>query len=341
MPTELFLAQRNEVIRTLEPKVRIHLLPGLKSPKPWTAPDVLPDTDPDSIKEFRRSELQVSDALLTCFIAHTATEENLPHYLARLNMFEAMRDETGIDEHGWAKGGREWTSQEYVHGLTMMQYLDRLGRGRVNMREIVRTNQYMIRAGFNMEVEDPYEFFIFTTVQEDLTKVAHGRTAALAKKEGGEVMAKVCSTIVGDEARHYRYYRGIGFEIILIDAPGFVVALANKLEKYIYMPTRTIDDGRGSTYARPRLFVRLGQIEEALGIFTAKDYSGAIGNAIKFWRIEELSLSGEAARAQDKVMQLKKKAEAVAEQRENSPKADPNPLLLLKPRIKWLIPKAA
>ena len=103
--------------------------------------------------------------------------------------------------------------------------------------------------------------------------------------------------------------QGIDQEIARRDDQGFVIAFYNIARRGIDMPTKSIDDGvTHSTPQRPRLFMLYGAVAEKLGIFTAQDQAEALGNLIKATGIEGMHLSGEAAEAQERLLELHSQA---------------------------------
>lgn len=305
------LAHHNEVIRGMELFVE-DKLSKLVPPRGeyWVPSQYLPDIGSegweDRIRSFRDQECGVSNALLVCVIAHGVTEENLPSYLSRLQMFDGFRDRSGVDETPWAQGSREWTSQEYPHGRGIMKYLELTGR--VNMVAVERTNQNTIRNGFDIGVVDPYQFFIYTRDQEAKTKLAHARTALLAKKQGAVTLPRLLGKVTGDESRHENYYSDIDVEIARLDPEGFVVAayeLFKDTKRPPLMPTTSIDDGTTPhTRRRPMLFLHYGKVAQQLGIFTLQDNANELGNLIDRTNIKNMHLSGEAAEAQEKLLEV-------------------------------------
>ena len=63
--------------------------------------------------------------------------------------------------------------------------------GRVNMKEIEKTTQYLISDGFDIGTDrDPYKNFVYTSFQELATYISHNRVAKLAKEKGNNRLAK-------------------------------------------------------------------------------------------------------------------------------------------------------
>src|SRR3989344_346519 len=312
----LVLAKKNELIASLEPYV-VELFPSLLPPKDklWTPADCLPDISasspdwPDKLKTFRQQEGRISPELLNIIIVSGATEEALPSYQTRLNSLDPIRDVTGTDDSAWARSAREWTAQEYPHGKVLMDYL--LLDGRADMAAVQRTNQALIRNGFNMRLNrDPYKFFIYTTFQERATQIVHARSASQAKKEGGETLAIICATLSPDEGRHYLYYGKIVRRIFELDPDGAMVALNEMMQQRIIMPTERIDDGTNNPTST---FERYGRLVDNIGIYTPEVYADVFNTVLDMWDVRDINPKEDAAkRAQEGVIRLSERHTKVA-----------------------------
>ena len=151
---------------------------------------------------------------IAVLIGDTITEEALPTYESWLV------DVVGIDQvdepNGWAKWVRGWTAEENRHGdlLNKFLYLS----GRVNMRAMETSTQYLIADGFDIGTgRDPYRNFVYTSFQELATNISHRRTATLAKKYSNNLLSKMCGVIASDEMRHAKAYKTFISNIFEVD----------------------------------------------------------------------------------------------------------------------------
>ena len=142
---------KNEVMLHLEKEVDAltdkYLIPVEKN---WQPSDFLPDSrDYDTfmqqVKELRQAADEMSYEVWVCLIADTLTEEALPTYQTMLNTLDGVRDETGASPTPWAIWTRAWTAEENRHGDLLNKYL--YLSGRVDMRQIEKTIQYLIGSG--------------------------------------------------------------------------------------------------------------------------------------------------------------------------------------------------
>ena len=86
------------------------------------------------------------------------TEEALPTYQTMLNTLDGVRDETGASPTAWAVWTRAWTAEENRHGDLLNKYLYLTGR--VDMRQIEKTIQYLIGSGMVTYSSSLFQFFL-------------------------------------------------------------------------------------------------------------------------------------------------------------------------------------
>merc|ERR1719359_1447688 len=159
------------------------------------------------------------DGVMVSLVGDMITEEALPTYQTMLNTLEGTRDETGADDHPWARWTRAWTAEENRHGDLMNKYLWMTGR--VNMKAVERTIQYLIGSGMNPKTDNnPYLGYLYTSFQERATKISHGNTGKLAADAGDKQLAKICRFIAADEARHETAYKLIMDKLFELDPEG-------------------------------------------------------------------------------------------------------------------------
>ena len=196
-------ATRLEVLQHLESYISEHLNVYLKSVEDsWQPADLLPDSLSENfmeeVKNVRERAKELSYDLLAVLVGDTITEEALPTYEAWLMSTDGFKNN---EESGWTKWVRGWTAEENRHGDLLNRYL--YLSGRINMREMEVSTQYLISDGFDLQTgNDPYRSFIYTSYQETATNISHRRVAAIAKREGDAALAKICGMVAADEARH-------------------------------------------------------------------------------------------------------------------------------------------
>ena len=281
----------------------------------WQPSDLLPDSTRESfvteIKELQESSAGLSYDLIAVLIGDTITEEALPTYESWLTMVEGVsRDEEG----GWMKWTRQWTAEENRHGDLLNKYL--YLSGRVNMRMMEVSTQYLIADGFDIGTgADPYRNFIYTSFQEMATNISHRRVATQAKQYGDTLLSKMCGVIAADEARHAKAYKYFISKVFEIDPNEAMIAFEDMMRKKIVMPAHFL---REVGLRVGQTFGHFTDAAQRLGIYTAMDYVDIMKELIEEWHIEsaiDLNEAGEKAR--DYITNLPSRLIRVAERMKN------------------------
>ncbi|XP_061373462.1 stearoyl-[acyl-carrier-protein] 9-desaturase, chloroplastic [Gastrolobium bilobum] len=296
--------QKIEIFKSLEDWAEENILVHLKPvEKCWQPQDFLPDPSSDGfeeqVKELRERAKEIPDDYFVVLVGDMITEEALPTYQTMLNTLDGVRDETGASLTSWAVWTRAWTAEENRHGDLLNKYL--YLSGRVDMKQIEKTIQYLIGSGMDPRTENsPYLGFIYTSFQERATFISHGNTARLAKEHGDIKLAQICGMIASDEKRHETAYTKIVEKLFEVDPDGTIMAFADMMRKKIAMPAHLMYDGRDDN-----LFENYSSVAQRIGVYTAKDYADILEFLVGRWKVENLTgLSGEGRKAQDYVSGL-------------------------------------
>ncbi len=288
---------KTEVIKEMEPFVgeQLHLLKPVE--KCWQPADLLPslgaDNWRDELEKFREGIAGVSDELLAVLIGNMITEDAPPSYEPWLNHLDGIGGHGGTSDSPWALWTRGWTAEENRHGDVLKTYL--YLSGRVDMRSIEVTIQYLIKNGFDPSTgNDPYQGLVYTSVQERATAISHSNTSKLAESCSDAGLAEMCVRISGDEVRHERAYKLFFGKIIESDPSGALQAFETMMRKKVIMPAQEMEDGKVD------LFAQHVSIAQRMKIYTTRDYADVIEHFIEFWNIPRLThLSPEGAKAQE------------------------------------------
>lgn len=313
--------QKIEIFKSLENWAEGNILVHLKPvEKCWQPQDFLPDPASEGfeeqVKELRERTKEIPDDYFVVLVGDMITEEALPTYQTMLNTLDGVRDETGASLSSWAIWTRAWTAEENRHGDLLNKYL--YLSGRVDMKKIEKTIQYLIGSGMDPQTENnPYLGFIYTSFQERATFISHGNTARLAKEHGDFKLAQVCGIIAADEKRHETAYTKIVEKLFEIDPDDTIVALADMMRKKISMPAHLMYDGEDEN-----LFEHYSSVAQRIGVYTAKDYADILEFLVERWNVAKLTgLSGEGHKAQDfvcglapRIRKLEERAQARAKQ---------------------------
>ncbi|KAK8663577.1 hypothetical protein V6N13_083389 [Hibiscus sabdariffa] len=296
--------QKIEIFKSLDSWVEKNILVHLKPvEKNWQPQDFLPDPTSHEfykqVKELREMAKEIPDDYFVVLVGDMITEEALPTYQTMLNITDGVLDETGASLTSWAIWTRAWTAEENRHGDMLHKYL--YLSGRVDMRQVEKTIQYLIGSGMYLKVENnPYLTFIYTSFQERATFISHKNTAKLAWEHGDAKLAKLCGFVASDEKRHEIAYTKIIEKLFEMDPDETIRAFADMMRKKITMPAHFMYDGRDAN-----LFDHFSTVAQRLGVYTVKDYTDILEFLVDRWRVEELTgLSADGRKAQDFVCEL-------------------------------------
>jgi acyl-[acyl-carrier-protein] desaturase len=304
---------RLEVMQTIEPKVKgfmdSYLIPVEEN---WQPSDFLPDSQSDNflddIEQIQEESKELGYDFWVTMVADTITEEALPTYESWLMDVEGINQHSGI-ENAWSSWVRAWTAEENRHGDVLNKYL--YLSGRVNMREVEISTQYLINDGFDIGTDrDPYKNFVYTTFQELATNISHKRVGQMAKKKGNVLLGKMCGIIAGDEMRHHLAYREFVKTIFDHDPNGILLAFADMMKRKIVMPAHFLRES-GNTIGLA--FENFSNCAQRLGVYTSEDYITILSKLNAYWNIGALrGLNDEAQAARDYLMTLPQRLERIA-----------------------------
>ncbi len=280
--------------------------------KIWQPTDFLPDSEKDSffedVREIRELSKELPYDFWVVLVGDMITEEALPTYESWL------MDMPGVNqrdrESPWAKWVRHWTAEENRHGDVLNKYL--YLSGRVNMREIEKTTQYLIADGFDIGTDrDPYKNFVYTSFQELATYISHNRVAKIAKTMGSKRLAKMCNIVSGDEMRHHNAYSEFVERIFKVDPSEMMLAFHYMMKQKIVMPAHFL---RESGNAISTAFEEFSNTAQRIGVYTANDYVEILEKLLGRWEIDKITnLTDEAEKARDYLMKLPSRMYRISE----------------------------
>lgn len=268
----------------------------------WQPADFLPQLTGEDwqsqVEALRGQANTLSDEVLVVLVGNLVTEEALPSYQTWLNRFEEIRDLTGASSRPWARWTRGWTAEEKRHGDILSKYL--YLSGRVDMRSVEVTIHHLIKNGFDLKSDDSaYKALVYASFQERATRISHQNTGRAAEKCGDPLLAKICTTIAADEARHEEAYKRFFGKILEVDAARGIIAFGSMMKQKIAMPARLMSDGSDCD-----LFTQFAIVAQRSRIYTTRDYADVIAHLVSYWKVADLRLFGEAAQAQEYVCGL-------------------------------------
>ncbi|ALM49126.1 fatty acid desaturase [Flavobacterium psychrophilum] len=279
----------------------------------WQPSDLLPDSQNENffeeVRELREIAKDLPYDFWVVLIGDTITEEALPTYESWLMDVEGVNQ---IDNggNGWSKWVRNWTGEENRHGDLLNKYL--YLSGRINMREVEITTQYLINDGFDIGTDrDPYKNFVYTSFQELATYVSHNRVSQIAKQYGDKKLSKMCKLIAGDEMRHHHAYSEFVNRIFQVDPSEMMLAFQYMMKQKIVMPAHFL---RESGQKIGEAFEQFSDSAQRIGVYTAHDYVDILRKLIDKWQIDKINgLTSEAEKARDFLMKLPDRMARISE----------------------------
>lgn len=309
------MSQKNvrlEVMKHLEKDVNTLIQKYLIPPETiWQPQDFLPDAREanftDKILEIQELAKEMPYDFWVVLVGDMITEEALPTYESWLMDVDGMDQ---VEGNGWATWIQQWTAEENRHGDLLNKYL--YLSGKVNMKEVEITTQYLIADGFDIRTgRDPYKNFIYTSFQELATYISHNRVSEIAKKHGNKQLAKMCKMVAGDEMRHHNAYSEFVDRIFKVDPSQMMLAFTDMMKKKITMPAIFLRESGGKIGTA---FEEFSNTAQKIGVYTARDYVDILNKLINTWEIDKITnLTDEAEKARDYLMKLPSRMIRVAE----------------------------
>ncbi|MBW8362208.1 MAG: acyl-ACP desaturase [Kaistella sp.] len=305
---------RLEVMKTLEKNMK-GFIDDYLTPveKIWQPADFLPDTSKDSFKdeldELQTLAHEMPYDLFVTLIGDCITEEALPSYESWIMGIDGV-DQEDRDGLGWANWVRNWTAEENRHGALLNTYLYLCGR--VNMREMEITTQYLIQDGFDIGTSmDPYRNFVYTSFQETATNISHRRVGTLAKQSGNRKLAQMCGVIAADEARHAKAYKHFVTKIFELDPSEMMLAFEDMMRKKIVMPAHLM---RESGQKAGELWDHFSNAAQRCMVYTGQDYIDILKDLIIEWKIEHIvGLNEKAEKAREYLVKLPRRLQNISD----------------------------
>ncbi len=256
----------------------------------WFPGELLPagpamtGADEDRLHELRARARELPIGVRVSLVLNQLTEEGLPHFHRLIATHLPQRS-------AWSEWNFLWTAEEDRHGCILRDYM-RDSRVVDSLEVDILQHDYLAD-GFDPDWNrDPYRLLAYTSLQERATQVAHAGTGRKAR-EYEPLIGDILSAVAGDEARHFVFYRDVFGELLDLDINRALAALL-KVAPALTMPGTRIPG-----------FDAMARVVARAGIYGPRDYRRIVKQLLEHWRIgERTGLSGEGARAQDKLMAL-------------------------------------
>lgn len=280
--------RRIEVLAAIAPQVEEAIEAHLDARRLWMPDELLDEglraRDGERLGALRRAAAELPAEVCVSVALNLLTEEGLPHF-HRLIATHLPEDSP------WQRWNHLWTAEEDRHGCALRDWAR--DAGVFDMRALEQLQYRYIEAGFTPDWRrDPYRLLAYTSLQERATQMAHANTGRRAAGIEPQLQ-RVLAHLAGDEGRHYRFYRTV-FGALLDADPSEAVGALLAVMPVLDMPGHSI--------------AGYGDMAETVGrcdIYGPRHYRAVVVELLEYWRIgERTGLSGEAARAQERLMAL-------------------------------------
>ncbi len=288
-----------DLLRELEPTVERLYDRHLETTKEWFPHEHVPygrgrDVHPDQAWREEDADLAgatIDDAVRSSLVVNLLTEDNLPYYFRTI---ERMFGRDGA----WGTWARRWTAEEGRHSMAIYGYL--MVTRAVDPVHLERSRMSQVSGGLIPEPSSVGDGFVYLTLQELATRIAHRNTGRMIGDEAGYA---VMMRVAADENLHYLFYRDLASAALALDPSTMVKAIERQVVGF-EMPGGGIP----------------GFAEHARAIAKSGIYDLAIHHdqilvpvVMRHWDVEHLTgLDDEAERARDRLLARMAKSERVA-----------------------------
>ena len=302
------------LLRDLEPTVESLLERHLTTAKEWFPHELVPySRGRDAVPGHQWTEddadlggITIDDGVRSSLIVNLLTEDNLPYY------FRSIETMFGSDG-AWGTWARRWTAEEGRHSMVIYGYL--MCTRAVDPVALERGRMAQVSGGLTPDPDTTVESFVYLTLQELATRIAHRKTGKLV---GDPVGYGVMMRVAADENLHHLFYRDLTTAAIGI-APNRMLPAIEKQVIGFAMPGLGIPgfSGHAAAIARAGVYDLAIHHDQIL-----------VPMLLRHWQIDQMTgLDAEAEQARDRLMVRLAKSERVArrvsERREAANAAEP------------------
>ncbi len=277
-------AETNEILRAIDPQIRVLIQNHRKNSKRWMPHELVPWGEGQCYlsKPWRPEDCKLRPEVVIALETNLLTEDNLPFYYASLA--RGVDPESAIGE--W---GRLWTSEESVHGTSIRDYM--LLMRVMDPVTLEQNRMKVMQQGWYRPFSTPIELFAYASAQELATRISHLETG---KKADEPILYKLLAQIAQDENFHFIFYRALVKEILDVAPEVMLPAIATQLYSF-GMPGGVLDDFA----ERSAVF----ESEEIFGAVDFRDY--VVAPILSFWKIDQLrGLPPHVEKVQERILKL-------------------------------------
>ena len=287
------------ILTELDPTITSLLERHLSTSKEWFPHEHVPygrgrDPIPGEVWTEDDADLAgatLDDSVRSALLVNLLTEDNLPYY------FRSVEQMFGR-EGAWGEWVRRWTAEEGRHSMAIYGYL--MVTRAIDPHHLERCRMAQVSGGVTPEPPNLQEGFVYLSLQELATRIAHRSTGQMIGDPAGyDVMMRVAA----DENLHQLFYRDMATAAIEVDPNGMVHAMEAQVTSFA-MPGQGIP----------------GFNEHAKRIAKAGIYDLAVHHeqilvpmVLRTWQLDQLEgLDAEAEQARERIMAYLSKSERVA-----------------------------
>jgi len=261
----------SDVLRDIEEPVAKLFAQHTNKAQQWWPSAMLPrpyrPEDANRLAQMQTEAAGIPTAARACVALSLVTEEGLPVF------HRTLGEMLPKGAHFW-RWLHQWTAEEDRHAQVIGAYVGLTGI--LDEIELDRMRFTYVRNGWESGWDgDPYRVFVYTSLQERATQIAHARTAVITGQYE-ETIGSFLRVVAVDEARHYAFYRSVFAEILARDVDEALASAA------AVMPLMAMPGG-----SMPQ-FRELAEVASRAGIYTLRDYRSIVLELLKYWRIDAL-----------------------------------------------------
>jgi acyl-[acyl-carrier-protein] desaturase len=288
-----------QILDELSPVAEALLERHLEASKEWFPHEHVPygrgrDFEPGQAWTENDADLDgatLTEGVRSALLVNLLTEDNLPYY------FRTVERLFG-DDGAWGTWVRRWTAEEGRHSMVIYGYL--MTTRAIDPVELERARMVQVCGGNTPNPASVHEAFVYLSLQELATRIAHRNTGLqIGDPVGYEVMKRVCS----DENLHQLFYRDLAAAAFEVAPNEMMVALEKQVRSFA-MPGVGIPgfDRHAALIARAGIYDLQIHHEQIL-----------VPLVLRRWDAADIGgLSADGAAAQERLMARMAKSEKVA-----------------------------
>lgn len=252
---------------------------------PWSLGRDFPDRD----EWIADNVVPMPDELRSALFVNLLTEDNLPYYFHTL---DRLFGRSGV----WREWSHRWVAEEARHAQALRDFA--MVSRALDPWELEDARMSQMSGGQVPDPPGPIDGFVYVSLQELATRIAHRNTGKTLSREMGDneigkIGEQLINRVATDENFHFLFYRDLTTSALEIDASVVLPAIERQVRDFA-MPGTGIPGFRkhAEAIARAEIY-NLGQHHQQI----------LEPVVLKSWKIESLqNLTAEAEQAREAVI---------------------------------------